>query len=156
MRVIFTEKTHFSSSFLSGLYCFTIWQAVPKYPSWVSVFPSPGIFHHGGILPHHDNEKQEKEELGTLIGTEDEGYLHPLSFLKFFFSFPQRWKSSLLSFVFSFWAGCYVMLLLSCLAKTAPKSVWGPLGKADLLRMVLPKEIYFQTKANGIKENCDT
>lgn len=98
---------HFSSLFLSELYWFTIWQAVPKYLSCMSVFPSPGTFNYGDILPHHDNERQEKEELRTLTGMEDEGYLHPLSFLKYFFLFSKRWESSLVSFVFSFWA-CYL------------------------------------------------
>lgn len=72
----------------------------------MSAFPSPGTFNYGDILPHHDNERQEKEELGTLTGMEDEGYLHPLSFLKFFFLSPK--ESSLVSFVFSFRV-CYVM-----------------------------------------------
>lgn len=64
---------HFSSLFLSELYWFTIWQAVPKYPSCMYVFPSPGTFKYGDILPHYDNERQKKEELRTLTGMEDEG-----------------------------------------------------------------------------------
>lgn len=83
MRLIFTEKMHFSSLFLSGLYCFTSWQAVPKYPIWTSVYPSPGTFHYRDILLHHDNERQEKGELWTPTGMEDEGYVPRLSFFKF-------------------------------------------------------------------------
>lgn len=78
--------------FPSGLYCFTIWHAVPKYPSQMSVFPSLGTFTRE-VLPQHAVARQEKEELGTLRGMEDEHHLHPLSLFSsffFFFTHPPR------------------------------------------------------------------
>lgn len=104
---------HVSSLFPSGLYCFTTWQAASKYPSQIFVFPSLGTFTRQ-ILPHGTVARQEKEKLGTLAGMKFTYILCPSPR-----PHPQRWGSSLESFVFSFRA-CYVILLPQCFAKTAP------------------------------------
>lgn len=71
--------------FPSGLYCFTVWKAVPKYPSQMSVFHSLNTFTRE-TLPHRAIARQEKEDQSNLTEMEDEGHLPPTYFF-FFFSF---------------------------------------------------------------------
>lgn len=72
--------------FPSGLYCFTVWKAVPKYPSQMSVFHSLNTF-TGETLPHRAIARQEKEDQSNLTEMEDEGHLHTFFFSFFFFLF---------------------------------------------------------------------